>query len=522
MAASAADKPTPSVCLCIPTRGKPDSLGRFTARSLDQSSEPTTRFVIAIDEDDEYKDEAIASLPKSEKIIISVRPREDSVGGKYNRCVRECGASIYLMGTDDIAIGTPGWDRILLETATLFTDGIGAIHFGVEPHGEYQPSIIAWTKGLIDVVGQFCPELFPFWWHNSWDYEIAEMAGRIVPVDIVTEYPEVFDKSQRRDIQHWAEVFDRTRPEREAAADRVLAAIDNAPWHTWLLRQARQQILDVQLQRNAPLRDPAFVAAIEQYASSPAPLDERHQRLRAKAGELVAAQPATPDRHVLIAIVAYDSTVDVGLLESLLSTVFPLAASGWRFGCLIRHAEADLGRTRNGILAECYAGGYSDLLCLDADVFWDGNAVMKLLSHPVDFVVGAYKRRDGSDKFSLRPLADRPLAVGANGLVEVEAAPLGFARITRKAIEHLIQSYPDRWYNDECVSSGRAPSLVEFGVRGHERISEDYNLCDLWRKTGGHVWIDPTLRLSHAGRAVFSGSLVDRMKENALAAKKSC
>jgi hypothetical protein len=37
--------------------------------------------------------------------------------------------------------------------------------------------------------------------------------------------------------------------------------------------------------------------------------------------------------------------------------------------------------------------------------------------------------------------------------------------------------------------------------------SEDYYFCDLWRKHGGKVYINPYIELKHTGTYIFSGSL---------------
>jgi hypothetical protein len=37
--------------------------------------------------------------------------------------------------------------------------------------------------------------------------------------------------------------------------------------------------------------------------------------------------------------------------------------------------------------------------------------------------------------------------------------------------------------------------------------SEDYFFCDLWRKQGGKIYLNPFIRLTHSGTYVFSGNL---------------
>jgi hypothetical protein len=259
--------------VCTPTRGKPDRLAEFVSESIRNSVLDTTRFVIGIDDDDT---DSLSLAADHDKIIISVAPREDALGAKYNRCAKAYDADIYVMGLDDVAISTPGWDEKLAEAASVFPDGIGCVYFGKEPHGESLPSMQAATKRLVDLMGFFVVPHFPFWWGNTSLDEIAHMIGRVVEVDIETRYPTTFDKPQRRDILFWAKFFDDTRPWREKIAERVL-------------REIRKPLMQAFEQRNSRLRDPRFAQAVERDLSADVPLDSRHARLRQQAEAIVSS-----------------------------------------------------------------------------------------------------------------------------------------------------------------------------------------------------------------------------------------
>ena len=280
--------------VCIPTRSKPEYLAEYMAITQDAAALPTTRFIVAADADD-------VRLPEYEHVCnrpgvhLSVAAREDALGQKFNRCVSEERADIYVMAVDDVAIATRGWDEILANEAALFPDGIVNMQFGVEPHGEYIPGFQAITHRMVELQGDFAAPYFPFWWHNTWAYEIAELAGRRWPVQIAAQYPKVgeFPSAPRRDIGLWAAFFDEMRVVRAAAADRIIEACDNPPWRTAELARARPVLMAMQLQRNALLRDPKFCERLEKDASLPDPLDARHARLRNKAADALSALAST-------------------------------------------------------------------------------------------------------------------------------------------------------------------------------------------------------------------------------------
>lgn len=260
--------------LCTPTRGKPDQLREFVSETLANAVLDQTRIVIGFDGDDDTSTEAY--WIGLDKVIVSVAPREDALGAKYNRCAAAYDADLYVMGLDDVAISTKGWDAKLIAASNVFHDGIGLVYFGKEPHGESLPSMMAATKRLVDLMGYFVVPYFPFWWGNTWLDEIGHMIGRIVQADdIETRYPTEFDKPQRRDILFWAEFFDRTRHMREGIADRII-------------KEIRKPMLAAFEHRNACLRNPDFAGRIEANLSSETPSDPRHERLKRQALELLS------------------------------------------------------------------------------------------------------------------------------------------------------------------------------------------------------------------------------------------
>ena len=272
--------------VCIPTRNKAEYLPKFVPMGLEHSVLPDTRFVIGCDEDDETVLDSLAKLPKSDKIIVSRAPREDALGAKYNRVAAAYDADIYVMAVDDVGINTPGWDKLLVETSRLFTDGIGVIGFGVDP-GCYVPQFLALTRRYVELNGFFMPPYFPFWWHNTWTYEVSELTGRMLPCPIQIVYPQALPPAPRRDIGFWAKFFDETRPLRAEVADRIMAETNDQPWFKHLQLKARPFVLDQQLKRGAVLRDPNFVLAVETQESLPEALDERHKRLKEQAMDIL-------------------------------------------------------------------------------------------------------------------------------------------------------------------------------------------------------------------------------------------
>lgn len=213
---------------------------------------------------------------------------------------------------------------------------------------------------------------------------------------------------------------------------------------------------------------------------------------------------------VFIGIPAYDAKVGVATVQALLSETAILdglgheCGVGFVGGCsLITHARNDLAR---GFLAS----GFDKLAMIDADVSWEPGSLVRLLHHNVDLVGGAYPYKREPESY---PVTWLPSRERVDGMIEVEALPGGFMVITRAALERVVEAFPDRRYrhgDDQFYAFFDAP------FREGRLFGEDNAFCDLWRKTGGKVWLDPDLTLTHTGGdPAFTGRIGDWMVREA-------
>ena len=225
---------------------------------------------MALDTDDEVSQDF---YPWDDKIIVSYKAREDSIGEKYNRCQRIHRADLYVIGCDDTVISTPGWDWMLLNAAGVFDDGIAIVYFGDTP-GVFQAGI-AVSHDLVEEMGYFCPPYFSYWWSDTWLHEIGSMIGRIVKTNVEIEHIGPIKASRGvRDIPFWAKFFDDTRPWRREIAERILSK--------------RLDRLSVEFEQgNSKLRNADSAALIETEFGFDAPESERYLRLKGEAERLI-------------------------------------------------------------------------------------------------------------------------------------------------------------------------------------------------------------------------------------------
>ena len=280
-----------SVSYCIAARGHPRLLQVSAGLTWSLSLREETRLVIALDDDD---GETIAAAEQfkafaGEKVLLSIAPREDTLGAKYNRAWRAHEADLYVIGCDDTAVVTEGWDQLLDAAWRHHADGIAAVYFGDLP-GVFQGGQ-AVTHGLAVELGYFVPPLFPTWWHDTWLNEIATMIGRIDRADVALKpIGPVGETRGLRDVIWWGTFYDVMRNMRRRTAERIVRSPSFAA-----SSERRAELLAAMGAQCAKFyadcahfRDPATASRFERDMGYDAPDDARYQRAKAEALALAA------------------------------------------------------------------------------------------------------------------------------------------------------------------------------------------------------------------------------------------
>jgi hypothetical protein len=229
------------------------------------------------------------------------------------------------------------------------------------------------------------------------------------------------------------------------------------------------------------------------------------------------------DVKLFIAMPALDGRMHCVTSGSIHDSCMAMIAAGIPNTPHIEYAmqESNLPFGRNRILAQFMATDCSDLLMFDNDMSWDMESFMRLICHPVDFVGGAYRKKVQNQKTGeldvkwaidfLDPDENGNLKGSdpETGLLEVKRLPAGFLRVTRRAVQRMINEcgvpeYQIENHDGKLLTIHR---LFSNEWDGKQEIGEDYTFCDRWRSIGGKVWCDPELKVGHHGLAAFHGHL---------------
>lgn len=172
---------------------------------------------------------------------------------------------------------------------------------------------------------------------------------------------------------------------------------------------------------------------------------------------------------------------------------------------------------------------YTHLMFIDSDIYFDENSVAKLYEHNKDIVCALYPKKEinwdrvklavKDNKSNLNyyasnfvlnlPLDRDRIEIDNNGLIEVRHAGTGFMMIKREVFEKLSKHVPE--YRSSTLQDPAGNYIKPIAKQFFDTsidstgalLSEDYHFCELWRKHGGQVFVDPSINLKHIGNHVF-------------------
>lgn len=153
---------------------------------------------------------------------------------------------------------------------------------------------------------------------------------------------------------------------------------------------------------------------------------------------------------------------------------------------------------------------YEYLFFLDADVGFDSNDVLKLLSHEEKIVCGAYPMKTVPLKWNFT--LTEPLQKKGN-LVAIERIGIGFSLIHRSVFDKIIEKYGQELkYMPTGESIGHETTEKEMNnsyhffselKENHIYLPEDLSFFTRAKQCGFQPWMDVSINLCHVGSHVF-------------------
>jgi hypothetical protein len=219
-----------TLTIIVQTRNRPAVLRETLVRTLPAIERDDTTVLLCVDDDDYATRNILDTLPNDPRLQVSVRPREDTRGPKYDRALIEAPADVYLPTTDKVPITRKGFDTAILEAAALFPEGIGCVASPLI--NASFPGLQAPTAKLVEMMGYIYPPHFPFWFIDHWLDDVCRMIGRYITVDMGSQHNllQVQGTIGLRDLVFWTSYFDALMPERQEQARRIINVLDEPAW----------------------------------------------------------------------------------------------------------------------------------------------------------------------------------------------------------------------------------------------------------------------------------------------------
>ena len=188
-------------------------------------------------------------------------------------------------------------------------------------------------------------------------------------------------------------------------------------------------------------------------------------------------------------------------LDSLEASHPLVEAAGWE-SCMVNEVgNPYISAARATMLRKALDAKADAIVFIDHDLSWRPEDMVKLLETEGDVVAGTYRFKAEQEHY-MGTIHSTPLGfpdVRDDGCIRAKLVPAGFLKLTPKAIDALMQKYPELCYGERY-----SLRLDLFNHGAYEGVwwGEDYAFCRRWEAIGGDIWLVPDLQLDHHSRDV--------------------
>lgn len=232
---------------------------------------------------------------------------------------------------------------------------------------------------------------------------------------------------------------------------------------------------------------------------------------------------------LLLGTPAYGGQVLVDYVDSLIQELEILGDAGIDVVVAFTRNVSLVQIARDQMATRACAEGFDRLAFIDGDISWQPGHLLRLFEWPVDVVAGTYPLKRFPPRLVFNPLPEHAQALDLeppwspealdllarrfgrpDGLLEVRHVGTGILMIATRLLRKMQPSLP-RYLNQ--VIRGReevsrpethssADEVTQFfpvGVAGRRLLSEDWGFCNLARRHGARVFLDPGVVARHVG-----------------------
>lgn len=214
---------------------------------------------------------------------------------------------------------------------------------------------------------------------------------------------------------------------------------------------------------------------------------------------------------ILIATPAYGGQVYSRYTESLVYTCFFLKMNNIDFE--LKYINNQLVTRARNMCSSIFLEDktFTHMMFIDADVVWQPQDVKKLLDHDKECVIGVYPNKEyfwQQDNLSLAPssVIENPNEIN-EGLVKVKYGATGFMLLARNALERIKDKVETFFLPGSNGEQVELHNFFDCKVVDHDYLTEDYYFSYLFNKSGGQIYADTSISLTHLGTHEYGSIL---------------
>jgi len=214
-------------------------------------------------------------------------------------------------------------------------------------------------------------------------------------------------------------------------------------------------------------------------------------------------------KKVLVGTPSYDGKLEAWYVNSLINTIRLGVELDIEIIPIFLSYDSLVQRARNDLFRIAIENNYDTLFFIDSDVEWNVEWFFNILKRSEPIVGGALIKKSEKESYTVK-IINKELNYSEDGkIIEVDGVGTGFLKIDRFALEKLWSD------SEEYIHEGIRQRMV-FNITIDENkdlVSEDYVLCQKWKKLGYKVWIDPEITCNHIGVKKYEGNLMNFLKK---------
>lgn len=181
-------------------------------------------------------------------------------------------------------------------------------------------------------------------------------------------------------------------------------------------------------------------------------------------------------------------------IEALKASVPLLDAAGWAHELVHEIGCPYISAARATMLRKALDAKATIIVFIDHDVSWAPQDLLTLIETKGDVAMGTYRfKKDDEEYMGCHTAGEYP-TVREDGCIKMAWGPAGFLKVTRSAVNRIMQVYPELIYGEPC---NPGVDLFQHGAHKGEWWGEDAAFGRRWTECGGEIWLIPTLKITH-------------------------